>query len=66
MGNTELFSVNETGFRKHGEHELGFASKSKTPVIRLNANSHSVNMNSAIWQNNFYPYFQFNDPFQIF
>jgi transposase len=46
--NAEIFWGDETGLRNNCQRERGYAPKGKTPVIRLNANSHSINMISAI------------------
>ena len=48
MENAEIFWGDETGLRNNCQHERGYAPKGKTPVIKLNANSHSINMISAI------------------
>ncbi len=44
----EIYWGDETGFRNDFQHERGYAPKGKTPVIRLNTNSVSTNMISAI------------------
>lgn len=46
--NAEIFWGDETGLRNNCQHERGYAPKGETPVIKLNANSHSINMISAI------------------
>lgn len=43
-----IFWGDETGLRNNCQHERGYAPKGKTPVIKLNANSESINMISAV------------------
>lgn len=44
----EVFWGDETGLRNNCQHERGYAPKGQTPVIKLNANSESINMISAV------------------
>ena len=44
----EIYWGDETGLRNNCQHERGYAPKGKTPVIKLNANSESINMISAV------------------
>ncbi len=46
--NAEVYWGDETGLRNNCQHERGYAPKGKTPVIKLNANSESINMISAV------------------
>ncbi len=44
----EIHWGDETGLRNDSQHGRGYAPRSKTPVIRLNAKRESINMISAI------------------
>lgn len=44
----EIYWGDETGLRNHCQHERGYAPKGKTPTVKINANSESINMLSAI------------------
>ena len=46
--NAEIFWGDETGLRNNCQHERGYALKGHTPIIKLNANSESINMISAV------------------
>lgn len=43
-----IFWGDETGLRNNCQHERGYAPWGKTPVIKLSANSESINMISAV------------------
>lgn len=44
----EIFWGDETAMRSDCQHERGYAPKGQTPVVRINAKRHSLNMISAI------------------
>lgn len=46
--NAEIFWGDETGLRNNCQHERGYAPKGRTPVAKINANSESINMISAV------------------
>lgn len=43
-----IFWGDETGLRNNCQYERGYAPRGKTPAIKLNANSESINMISAV------------------
>jgi len=48
LEDAEIYWGDETGLRNNCQHERGYAPKGKTPVIKLNANSETINMISAV------------------
>ena len=46
--NADIYWGDETGLRNNCQHERGYSPKGKTPTIRVNAKSESINMISAV------------------
>lgn len=46
--NAEIYWGDETGLRNNCQHERGYSPRGKTPVVKINVNSESINMISAV------------------